>query len=216
MSTKELKQPATAFASPRFCNVGNFMRMERVSDPDGLDFVVYGIPFDTACSYRSGARFGPQGIRNISVMMKTNHPVHEVNLFDYLKGADMGDVNVVPGYIHPTYSAIEAFASRIVDAGALPIALGGDHSNHPGGAEGGGREARPGQPHPLRFPCGHQRRGLRREVQSRDALPTRHRGGPDRSPQVRSGRYERLPVRCRGVQAGCGPGAEADPDPQGA
>uniref|UniRef100_UPI00261F9EF4 arginase family protein n=1 Tax=uncultured Fretibacterium sp. TaxID=1678694 RepID=UPI00261F9EF4 len=112
MSTKELKQPATAFASPRFCNVGNFMRMERVSDSAGLDFAIYGIPFDTACSYRSGARFGPQGIRNISVMMKTNHPVHEVNLFDYLKGADMGDVNVVPGYIHPTYAAIEAFASR--------------------------------------------------------------------------------------------------------
>ena len=128
MSARELKQPATAFASPRFCNVGNFMRMERVSEPDGLDFAIYGIPFDTACSYRSGARFGPQGIRNISVMMKTNNPVHEVNILDYLKGADMGDVNIVPGYIHPTYAAIEAFASRILDAGALPIALGGDHS----------------------------------------------------------------------------------------
>ena len=34
----------------------------------------------------------------------------------------------MPGYIHPTYAAIEAFASRILDAGALPIALGGDHS----------------------------------------------------------------------------------------
>lgn len=98
-----VKKPATAFASPRFCNTGNFMRMQRLESAEGLDFAVYGIPFDTASSYRSGARFGPQGIRNISVMMKTNNPVHEVNILDYLSGADLGDVNVVPGYIHPTY-----------------------------------------------------------------------------------------------------------------
>lgn len=128
MKDKKIKQPSTAFASPRFCNTGNFMRMERVSDANGLDFVIYGIPFDTACSYRTGARFGPQAIRNISVMMKTNHPIHEVNLLDYLTGADLGDVNIVPGYIHPTYERIEEFTSDILNAGAVPIALGGDHS----------------------------------------------------------------------------------------
>lgn len=104
------------------------MRMERVSESEGLDFAIYGIPFDTACSYRTGARFGPQAIRNISVMMKTNHTIHEVNLLDYLTGADLGDVNIVPGYIHPTYERIEEFTSEILNAGAVPIALGGDHS----------------------------------------------------------------------------------------
>lgn len=128
MNKKEIKQPATAFASPRFCNTGNFMRMERINSAEGLDFAIYGVPFDTACSYRSGARFGPQAIRNISVMMKTNNPIHEVNILDYLKGADMGDVNIIPGYIHPTYDAIEKFATEIIEAGAIPIALGGDHS----------------------------------------------------------------------------------------
>lgn len=128
MTDNEVKQPATAFASPRFCNSGNFMRMERRASADGLDFAIYGIPFDTGSSYRSGARFGPQGIRNISVMMKPNNPVHAINILDHLKGADLGDVNVVPGYILPTYEAIEEFTSSIIDAGALPIALGGDHS----------------------------------------------------------------------------------------
>ncbi len=128
MSTKDIKQPATAFASPRFCNTGNFMRMQRFENAEGLDFAIYGVPFDTACSYRVGARFGPQAIRNISVMMKTNNPIHEVNILDYLKGGDLGDVNVIPGYIHPTYDKIEEFASEIVEAGAIPIALGGDHS----------------------------------------------------------------------------------------
>lgn len=128
MTERKIQQPATAFASPRFCNSGNFMRMERVTSAEGLDFAIYGVPFDTACSYRSGARFGPQGIRNISVMMKTNNPIQEVNILDYLKGADMGDVNINPGYIHPTYASIEEFATHILDAGAIPIALGGDHS----------------------------------------------------------------------------------------
>ena len=128
MTERKIQQPATAFASPRFCNTGNFMRMERVASAEGLDFVIYGVPFDTACSYRSGARFGPQAIRNISVMMKTNNPIQEVNILNYLKGADMGDVNIIPGYIHPSYDAIEEFADRILDAGAIPIALGGDHS----------------------------------------------------------------------------------------
>lgn len=129
MEKKDLnKKPATAFASPRFCNVGNFMRMQRFESAEGLDFAIYGIPFDTASSYRSGARFGPQGIRNISVMMKTNNPVHEVNILDYLKGADLGDVNVVPGYIHPTYEKIEEFVSDVIQYDCIPIALGGDHS----------------------------------------------------------------------------------------
>ncbi|NMB27942.1 MAG: agmatinase, partial [Tissierellia bacterium] len=36
MENKNIKQPATAFASPRFCNTGNFMRMERVNSAEGL------------------------------------------------------------------------------------------------------------------------------------------------------------------------------------
>lgn len=126
--SKDIKQPSTAFASPRFCNTGNFMRMQRFDNAEGLDFAIYGVPFDTACSFRVGARFGPQAIRNISAMIKTNNPIHEINILDYLKGGDLGDVNIVPGYIHPTYDKIEEFSSHIVKAGAIPIALGGDHS----------------------------------------------------------------------------------------
>lgn len=118
----------TAGSSPRFVNPGNFMRMERYEDTEGLDFAIYGIPFDTASSYRTGARFGPQAIRNISVMIKPINPVHQVDLFEQLKGGDLGDVNIVPGYIHPTYDAIEEFAADIIKAGAVPIALRGDHS----------------------------------------------------------------------------------------
>lgn len=128
MNNKDIKQPASALSSPRFCNMGNFMRMERIENLEGLDFAIVGIPFDTASSFRSGSRFGPNGIRNISVMMKPNNAILEVNILEELKGGDYGDINVVPGYIKPTYENIKNELQPILDAGVTPIVLGGDHS----------------------------------------------------------------------------------------
>ena len=124
----EVKQPASALSSPRFCNMGTFMRMTKVDSAKGLDFAIAGAPFDTASSVRSGSRFGPNAIRNISAMMKPNNVILQVNIMENLKGGDIGDFNVTPGYIHPTYDAIEAGVAGILEENAVPIVLGGDHS----------------------------------------------------------------------------------------
>ena len=121
-------QPASALSSPRFCNMGTFMRMPRVQSAKGLDFAIAGAPFDTASSFRSGSRFGPHAIRSISCMMKPNNVIQQVNIMDSLTGGDLGDFPIVPGYIHPSYAAIEAGVTGILEDGALPIVLGGDHS----------------------------------------------------------------------------------------
>ena len=124
----DIKQPASALSSPRFCNMGTFMRMQKVDSAEGLDFAIAGAPFDTASSFRSGSRFGPNAIRNISAMMKPNNVIMQVNIMDGLKGGDIGDFNVTPGYIHPTYQAIEEGVVNILKENACPIVLGGDHS----------------------------------------------------------------------------------------
>ena len=124
----DIKQPASALSSPRFCNMGTFMRMQKVDSAEGLDFAIAGAPFDTASSFRSGSRFGPNAIRNISAMMKPNNVIMQVNIMDGLKGGDIGDFNVTPGYIHPTYQAIEEGVANIIKENACPIVLGGDHS----------------------------------------------------------------------------------------
>ena len=124
----DIKQPASALSSPRFCNMGTFMRMQKVGSAEGLDFAIAGAPFDTASSFRSGSRFGPNAIRNISAMMKPNNVIMQVNIMDGLKGGDIGDFNVTPGYIHPTYQAIEEGVANILKENACPIVLGGDHS----------------------------------------------------------------------------------------
>ena len=122
------QQPASALTSPRFCNMGTFMRLQRVNSAKGLDFAIAGAPFDTASSFRTGSRFGPSAIRNISCMMKPNNVIQQVNIMEGLAGGDLGDFPIVPGYIHPTYAAIEAGVAQILQDGALPIVLGGDHS----------------------------------------------------------------------------------------
>ena len=123
-----VQQPPSASTSPRFCNTGNFMRMPRLHSLEGMDFAIFGIPFDTGSSYRTGSRFGPSAIRSISTMIKPNNVILEVNILDELKGGDYGDVNIIPGYIEPSFEAIEKFMESVVAAGVTPIALGGDHS----------------------------------------------------------------------------------------
>jgi agmatinase len=93
-----------------------------------MDFVVTGIPFDTGQSFRTGARFGPEAIRDFSILLRPYHPEQDIHIFDYVSGVDYGDIPVVPGYISETYEKIEEGMTPIVEKGIIPIVLGGDHS----------------------------------------------------------------------------------------
>ena len=107
--------------------MGTFMRMPRVQSAKGLDFAIAGAPFDTADSFRSGPGSAPTPSA-ASLHMKPNNVIQQVNIMDSLTGGDLGDFPIVPGYIHPSYAAIEAGVTGILEDGALPIVLGGDHS----------------------------------------------------------------------------------------
>jgi agmatinase len=120
--------PADAFVNPRFSGVRTFMRLPHVTDTDGVDFAVAGIPFDTATSFRSGARFGPEGIRAASMLLRPYHPEHRVDIFEHLSGIDAGDLPVAPGDTPATYALIEAALEPLIAAGVFVIGLGGDHS----------------------------------------------------------------------------------------
>ena len=113
---------------PRFAGIRTFMRAPHVTDLAGVDAVVYGIPFDTATSYRSGPRFGPEAIRSASALIRPYNPALGVNVVDALSLVDYGDVPVSPGDTERTYGQVEEALAPIVDAGIFPVALGGDHS----------------------------------------------------------------------------------------
>ena len=121
-------RPLDAQVIPRFAGIRTYMRAPHVTDLAGVDALVYGIPFDTATSYRTGPRFGPEAIRSASSLIRPYNPALGVNVVDALSLVDYGDVPVSPGDTERTYAQVEEALAPVVDAGVFPVALGGDHS----------------------------------------------------------------------------------------
>ncbi len=113
---------------PRFSGVRTFARLPPVAELAGVDAAVYGIPFDTATTFRPGARFGPEAIRSASALLRPYNPALDVDVVEELSAVDYGDLPVAPGDTLETYRRVEAAFAPLVDSGAFPLALGGDHS----------------------------------------------------------------------------------------
>ena len=112
-------RPLDAQVIPRFAGIRTFMRAPHVTDLSGVDAVVYGVPFDTATSYRTGARFGPEAIRSASSLLRPYNPALAVNVVDALSIVDYGDLPVSPGDTERTYAQVEEALAPIVEAGAF-------------------------------------------------------------------------------------------------
>ncbi|HLW60032.1 MAG TPA: agmatinase [bacterium] len=115
---------------PRFSGIRTFMRLPYSPAPEAsaADVAIVGIPFDTGASFRSGARFGPSAIRDISVLLRPSNQFHGINALERLRVVDGGDVATVPGEILRTYQSIDDRWSEFAKGGLVPIGLGGDHS----------------------------------------------------------------------------------------
>jgi len=121
-------QPTDPRKFPRFSGIKTFMRLPHVRTTKGVDFAIIGVPCDEGASFRTGQRHGPEAIRSISALLRPFNPVLDVSIFDYCSGVDYGDLPVVPGYIEDCYEKIEESLSPIINAGVIPVFLGGDHS----------------------------------------------------------------------------------------
>jgi agmatinase len=122
-------QPPDASVTPRYTGVRTFARLPHVALPhEGVDAAVIGVPFDTATSFRPGARFGPEAIRSASTLLRPYHPALDVDVFATLGVVDGGDLQVTPGNALRTTEQIDAALQPILRAGTVPLILGGDHS----------------------------------------------------------------------------------------
>jgi agmatinase len=121
-------KPIDARVYPRFAGVRTFMRLPHRTELAGVDAAAVGIAFDTATSFRPGARFGPEAIRSASVLLRPYHPALDVDVLEALSVVDYGDLPVAPGDTEGTYRRIEAGLAPLVEAGVFPLVLGGDHS----------------------------------------------------------------------------------------
>jgi agmatinase len=101
------------------------------------DVAIVGIPYDMGTQYRAGARFGPRAIREASTLFSFGHNGaydHEDDIV-YLPGdkvriVDVGDVDIIHTDTMASLGNAEAAVRAILKSGALPVALGGDHSVH--------------------------------------------------------------------------------------
>lgn len=121
-------QPKDSSRSPRYVGPRTYMRLENVRTTEDVDFVVLGVPFDTAASNRTGQRYGPQHIRDFSVLLRPYNPEQDIKIFDYCSGVDYGDIDIIPGNIHRTYDNIEKGLEPILENDITPVMMGGDHS----------------------------------------------------------------------------------------
>jgi len=120
--------PPDAFETPRFSGPRTFMRLPHVRDLEDVDVAIVGIPTDGAVVYRTGARFGPEGIRSASVMLRNYNPLLGVNVVDKLSLVDYGDVPTVPGSTADSLERSAAALEEIARAGVTTLCLGGDHT----------------------------------------------------------------------------------------
>lgn len=118
-----------ALKLPRFIGVPTFMRVPMAHAPAEVDIGIAGVPFDGGVTARSGARFGPREIRNLSSMTRAIHHVSGFNPFDACRVADVGDVPFTDLYDLPrAHEAIRAFLQPWFAAGKRMLIAGGDHS----------------------------------------------------------------------------------------
>ena len=121
--------PTDPLLQPRFMGIPTFMRLPYQETAEGLDIALSGIPYDGSVTNRPGTRHGPRAIRDASSVTRRIHHRTRVDPFALATIADIGDVPLTQMYNpEATMAEIEAFIAGIVDAGALPLTAGGDHS----------------------------------------------------------------------------------------
>ncbi len=121
-------QPLGGNEMPRFAGITTFMRLPGRSDPADLDVAVFGVPFDLGTSNRPGARFGPRGIREESVMIRPYNMATRAAPFDSLRIDDVGDIATNAFDKNDSIARIEAYVDELLQHDLVTVAIGGDHT----------------------------------------------------------------------------------------
>lgn len=119
-----------------FVGIATFAK--RPYQPDwsaiAADVAILGAPFDFGTQFRAGARFGPRAVREASTLFSFGHAGaydHEDDctyLPESVRILDIGDADIVHTDTEKSHANIEAGVRAILQAGALPVVIGGDHS----------------------------------------------------------------------------------------
>ena len=126
---KEPIQPVSGTVVPRYAGPSTFARLPELRDVEDCDVAIIGVPFDAGTSYRPGARFGPQSVRQASRQLRTNyHPNYDVEPFKVQQVADAGDIACNPFDIDEAIKQIEKGSTELLQKVVSIVTIGGDHT----------------------------------------------------------------------------------------
>lgn len=119
-----------------FVGISTFAKSRYIENWDEIDadVAILGAPFDFGTQWRPGARFGPRAVRDGSTLFSFGHSGaydHEDDA-TYLDASvrlvDLGDADIIHTKTQESHANIRFGVEKIIEASALPIVIGGDHS----------------------------------------------------------------------------------------
>ncbi len=105
-----------------------------------LDIAFLGVPYDQGTYGRPGARFGPNGLRQVNRIYDYIDPLEDKEaqgFFDIdmkatmlrnVTMADCGDVTIIPSDVESNFAKITHAVRKMLARGSFPVIVGGDHS----------------------------------------------------------------------------------------
>ena len=101
--------------------------LPHTTDFSGQRVVVFGVPFDCGIDpTRLGARLGPNAVRHASTLTATLMADASPNPLTRLAAVDAGNVPIRGHQVHANFDLIERATRAVVEAGCVPLTLGGD------------------------------------------------------------------------------------------
>ncbi len=93
---------------------------------ENVEAVIVGAPMDWTCSFKPGARFGPQKIREVSIGIE-EYSLYQNRSLEDKQYFDCGDLDLPFGNVQKSIELIEDAVSEIFSDNKFPILLGGEH-----------------------------------------------------------------------------------------
>ena len=114
---------------PRYVGIPTFFRTPHATNLSDVDIALIGVPFDGGVTNRPGARHGPREVRNQSSLLRPVNAATGAQPFAQCRVRDMGDCWIEQPYeLRGALAEIEAYYREVVQAGVVPVTVGGDHS----------------------------------------------------------------------------------------
>lgn len=109
--------------------------LERVGESD---IVLLGVPYDPGTPKHIGANQGPMGIRESLSFLRTYSCELDIDIMDYLKICDVGNVDIEVNCPERTFAQVEQTLQEIYTLPSKPkvLVFGGDHSIAPSNVAG--------------------------------------------------------------------------------